>query len=168
MHDSDNFTAESLILSTSKYFNQHDSLSRKYQIQYLKDSVFTFIDNDIKWVDGSGLSRYNLITPKNIVQVLIQIRKESLEEIGSMNHVFNLFANGGSQGTLKNRFTDMEGYIFAKTGSLSNNNNISGYLVTKSNKILLFSIMVNHYMERTSLIQQQSDNLLRDFHLYYK
>ena len=49
------------------------------------------------------------------------------------------------QGSLRGYYESATGYIYAKTGSMSNNVSLSGYLITKKNKLLLFSIMINNY-----------------------
>jgi len=51
----------------------------------------------------------------------------------------------GRDGTLQNRFkgTLLEGKLFAKTGSLNASRAVSGYLVTRSGKTLIFSALAN-------------------------
>ncbi|MEM1654313.1 MAG: D-alanyl-D-alanine carboxypeptidase [Thermoplasmata archaeon] len=83
--------------------------------------------NGFKIYDGSGLSYYNIIKPKTIVKVLdllkdVKIFKDSLP-IGSID------------GTLKNRLSPR---VIAKTGTLHNVQNLSGYLDDEP-----FSIMLN-------------------------
>jgi hypothetical protein len=71
LHDSDNLIAEQLLLMISKKIT--DSLKTEAGITALENSVFHDISKDIKWVDGSGLSRYNLLSPWAILFVLKKI-----------------------------------------------------------------------------------------------
>lgn len=50
---------------------------------------------------------------------------------------------------------------------ISNNYNISGYLFTKSGKILLFSFMNNNYIGKTAPIRNEIERILIDIYLYY-
>ena len=104
-----------------------------------------------RWVDGSGLSRYNLFTPESFVHILTKMYKEQPRE-----RLFNLFPVGGVSGTLTNWFEGSnKPYIYAKSGSLGNNYSLSGYLLTKSGKTLVFSFMNNHYKESTAEIKKR-------------
>lgn len=167
LQDSDNFLAESVLMMTSYNLNQNDSISTSLQIKNISKNELSDLSQQPRWVDGSGLSRYNLFTPQSMVEVLIKIRSKALEKDGSMKRVFELLPTGGKTGTLKNRFTEYPEFIYAKTGTLSNNHNLSGYIVTKSGKLLIFSYMNNHYMYKTSTIQKQTDTILKDFYLHY-
>jgi serine-type D-Ala-D-Ala carboxypeptidase/endopeptidase (penicillin-binding protein 4) len=51
----------------------------------------------------------------------------------------------GGQGTLKGYYENAVGSIYAKTGSMSNNVSLSGYLFTKKNKMLIFSVQINSF-----------------------
>ena len=68
----------------------------------------------------------------------------------------------GGQGTLKNYYLIDSGYIFAKTGTLSNTCSISGYLITKKNKLLIFSILNNNYISNTTPVKRAVEKFLHN------
>ena len=140
---SDNFIAEQLMIQVG--FEKSGIYSVDKGIAYALDNYLKDIPQKPRWVDGSGLSRYNLFTPESIVYLLkkmyLEIPKEKL---------FAYFPSGGVSGTLKNSFKSEKPFIFAKSGTLSNNYNLSGYLVTKKGTVLLFSYMNNHYPDSSS------------------
>ena len=83
-------------------------------------SLTLFLKTDFKnlpqkprWVDGSGLSRYNLFSPRDFVFIL-----EKMKNDFGMERIKNIFPTG-NDGTLTNYYRAEKGYIFAKTGSLS-------------------------------------------------
>jgi len=143
LHVSDNFIAEQLMLQVG---NKVDSTySVKKAISYSLDNYMKDIPQKPRWVDGSGLSRYNLFTPESFVYLLKKMYREIPKE-----KLFDYFPAGGKSGTLEKYFANNKPYIFAKTGTLSNNFNLSGYLVTKKGTVLIFSYMNNHYKGRAS------------------
>jgi D-alanyl-D-alanine carboxypeptidase/D-alanyl-D-alanine-endopeptidase (penicillin-binding protein 4) len=97
------------------------------------------------WVDGSGVSRYNMFTPRSLVAVLKEIYITS-----SWDQIKTLFPSGGISGTLKSYNVNQ---VYGKTGTLRHNHNLSGYLITKRGKTLVFSVMVNHFTSPTSEIR---------------
>lgn len=111
--------------------------------------------NEFVWVDGSGLSRYNLIAPIDQVRLL----KKASDEFG-IARLTNILAVGGVSGTLKNWYAGDEPYIFAKSGTLSNNHNLSGFLKTRSGKWLIFSFMNNHYTVSNDDVRAEMQTLL--------
>lgn len=155
MVDSDNFLAEQLMLLAASQIT--DTLSFGTARDRMLEGPLGDLEHPPRWVDGSGLSRYNLFTPQWLVGVLHKMyRKYPREEL------FYLFPEGGISGTLSNWYGDPAGpYVFAKSGTLGNNYNLSGYLRTDSGKILIFSYMNNHFRSPTEDIRQQIEQTLQ-------
>jgi len=94
---------------------------------------------DVAARDASGRSAYNLVTPRALVQVLQFMRAR--EDADSFR---SAMAEPGEIGSsLENRLHDLQGRIFAKTGSISNVNSLSGYLVQEDGREVIFSILSN-------------------------
>lgn len=150
MKPSDNFLAEQLLILAAWQNGYNDT---KAFIEYARN-VWLADLNEMVWVDGSGLSRYNLITPVDQVRLL----RKCYEEFG-WDTVTPLLATGG-EGTLKDLYVADEPFIYAKTGTLSNNHNLSGFLITKSGKRLIFSLMNNHYTRPTGDVKKAMEDFL--------
>ncbi|MFS4416903.1 D-alanyl-D-alanine carboxypeptidase [Maribacter sp. 2307ULW6-5] len=149
MQDSDNFIAEQLLLLAASVWT--DTLQSGLARTRVLDGPLGDLPQMPRWVDGSGLSRYNLFTPQSMVHVLDKLLKEVPRE-----RLFRIFPAGGVSGTLKDGYASKDGpYIFAKSGSLGNNYCLSGYLMTRSGKTLLFSFMNNHYRKPTAQVKER-------------
>lgn len=137
---SDNFIAEQILLMVADKVS--DTLKTSIAIDFMQDHLLASLPDKPIWRDGSGLSRYNLFTPRTMVRLLEKIKNKVPYE-----KLFTLLPNGGKTGTLKSYYAGENGepYIFAKTGTLSNNHSLSGFLKTKSGKILIFSFMNSNY-----------------------
>tara|TARA_R100001369_G_scaffold21881_6_gene39825 strand:+ start:35875 stop:37230 length:1356 start_codon:yes stop_codon:yes gene_type:complete len=160
LHESDNFIAEQLLLLISEKIS--DTLNSNIAIDHIQKTYFKDLPDKINWVDGSGLSRYNLITPRTLITILEKISKEIPQE-----KVFALLPSGGKTGNLKNWYINEETYVFAKTGSLRNNHNLSGFLKTRSGKVLIFSFMNNNYVIPSSEIKKSMEKILLEFYNSY-
>ena len=139
-----------------------DSLKPEIAIDYITENFLVDLMDKPRWVDGSGLSRYNLFTPRSIVQVWQKIYQRVPRE-----RLFALLAAGGRSGTIKNWYSADAPYIFGKTGSLSNNHSLSGYLVTKSGKTLVFSFMNNNYTISINEIRRNMETILKTIYEKY-
>ncbi|MBL7761932.1 MAG: D-alanyl-D-alanine carboxypeptidase [Chitinophagaceae bacterium] len=137
MYNSDNFFAEqSLLMVSKKLLNE---MTDSKIIDTLLKTDFKDLPQKPNWADGSGLSRYNLFTPQDFVFILNKMK----DEFG-MKRVQTIFPTGNT-GTLEGRYKNESGYIFAKTGTLSGVVSLSGFLYTKKNKLLIFSVLVNNH-----------------------
>ncbi|MDF4204426.1 D-alanyl-D-alanine carboxypeptidase [Maribacter sp. SA7] len=155
MHESDNFIAEQLLLLAGSELK--DTLNSELIRTHILKNELKDLKQTPRWVDGSGLSRYNLFTPQNMVSVLDKLHNQIPKE-----RLFAIFPTGGVSGTLKNRFAgDGQPYIYAKSGSLSNNYCLSGYLLTTSGKTLIFSFMNNHYRKSTREERSRMEQMLK-------
>lgn len=98
------------------------------------------------FADGSGMSSYNRITPRATVGLLGWIARQpwGMAWRGTL-------PIAGRDGTLQSRFkgTILEGKLFAKTGSLNAARALSGYLVTRSGRTLIFSALANDMPDGT-------------------
>ncbi len=89
---------------------------------------------------GSGMSVYNRISPRAMVQLLAFAAEQDWFEAWLADQPI-----GGVDGSLERRFigTPLEGKIFAKTGTLNGANALSGVMIAASGRELLFSIIAN-------------------------
>ncbi|WP_317169044.1 D-alanyl-D-alanine carboxypeptidase/D-alanyl-D-alanine-endopeptidase [Poritiphilus flavus] len=154
MHLSDNFLAEQLLILSSSTLS--DTLSSAKARNHVMDGFLVDLKQPPRWVDGSGLSRYNLFTPESMVYVLNRLYHEVPRE-----RLLHFFPAGGISGTLKEWYPGVQGpYVFAKTGTLGNNHCLSGYLITKSGKTLIFSFMNNHFRLSNGEIKHRMQKVL--------
>jgi D-alanyl-D-alanine carboxypeptidase/D-alanyl-D-alanine-endopeptidase (penicillin-binding protein 4) len=96
--------------------------------------------------DGSGLSRYNYLTPATIAAVLTREYKSELNRAAFMATL--PIAGKEGEGTMATRMrrTRAEGNAIAKTGSISNVRSLSGYVRTRDGEMLVFSIIANDFV----------------------
>ena len=88
--------------------------------------------------DGSGLSRLDLVTPETNARFLLTLSKTNVGPVfrGSL-------PIAGRDGTLAGRLKSLADGVSAKTGSLTYDNSLSGYLTTSKGELFAFSIMCN-------------------------
>lgn len=152
MHNSDNFFAEQTLLMAS---NEH--------LGFMNDAAIidTILKKDLAdipqkpgWVDGSGLSRYNLFTPQSFVYLLNKMKNEfGLERL-------KIILPTGGTGTLKNYYVTDSSFIYAKTGTLSGCIALSGYLITRKSKLLIFSVLTNNFKGRATAVRRAVEKFI--------
>jgi D-alanyl-D-alanine carboxypeptidase/D-alanyl-D-alanine-endopeptidase (penicillin-binding protein 4) len=160
MQESDNFIAEQLLLACAGVVA--DSLRPEAAIRYAKEKLLTDLPDEPRWVDGSGLSRYNLMTPRSIVRLWEKLYQEI-----PTSRLFPLLATGGKNGTLHSFFKAEKPYVFGKTGSLSNNHSLSGFLITRKQRILIFSIMCNNFVKPNRQLRLRMEQIIKLIHENY-
>jgi D-alanyl-D-alanine carboxypeptidase/D-alanyl-D-alanine-endopeptidase (penicillin-binding protein 4) len=108
-------------------------------------------------VDGSGLSRHNLVSPEALVQTL-KVMAQSPEAEAYQTSL----PIAGISGTLQNRFqqTQAQGILQAKTGTLRGVAALSGYLNSPDFLPLVFSILVNGSDQSGSQLRQAIDEMV--------
>ena len=92
-------------------------------------------------MDGSGISRGNLVTVEATVQLLRRMSQSPHAQVFR-----DALPLAGVDGTLRQRMkgTTAANNVRAKTGLLSNSSTLSGYVTSASGERLAFSLMVNN------------------------
>lgn len=157
--ESDNLSAE-LTLRAMGAFREGTPATAEKGLAYV-DSLIVASGRDPKdyrFADGSGLSRYNLITADLTTQVLRAMYNGD-------RRTFETFKGSlpvaGEDGTLKRRMrgTSAEGRVFAKTGTMSGVSALSGYVETIGGRQLAFSIMVQRYVGSSRYAKRFEDDV---------
>ena len=109
------------------------------------------------YVDGSGLTRYDYISPQILVKILEGMYHSDLREVW-----MNALPVSGVDGTLRNRMkgTAAEGKVLAKTGTISNVRALSGYTKTASGENIVFSFLVNGHLLSSKDTERITDSIL--------
>ncbi|MBA2306921.1 D-alanyl-D-alanine carboxypeptidase/D-alanyl-D-alanine-endopeptidase [Candidatus Dependentiae bacterium] len=139
MKDSDNLYADCLLkklgAQTSKTpGNWHNGRCA------LQEFLHTRLDiplEQTRIADGSGLSRYNLLSPHHLIKLLVWAHDRPY-----FNQFLETLSVAGVDGKLINRMTAIPGKVKAKTGTLNGISALSGYLETKEGTVA-FSILSN-------------------------
>lgn len=105
--------------------------------------------------DGSGLSRYNYITPGTVVDVLLHLYKDPRHREAFLSTL----PIAGKDGTIATRMRGgrAEGNAIAKTGSISNARSLSGFVKSRDGETIVFSILANDFVIPSSTITKMAD-----------
>lgn len=100
--------------------------------------------------DGSGLSRYNFLTADMLVKILRQMARDPRHK-AAFEATLPI---AGKDGTLERRMkgTRAENNVHAKTGTISNVRSLSGYVRTRDNELIGFSVIANNFKARAATI----------------
>ena len=108
--------------------------------------------------DGSGLSRYNLVTPETLVAILTHVDRDE-----RLRRPFEAaLPIAGRDGTLAGRMqgTAAEGNARAKTGAMTSVRAISGYVQTADGEPVVFSIIANNFETTPDVITRTEDAII--------
>jgi len=120
--------------------------------------------DDFVFYDGSGLSGYDLVTPRAVAKLLSFAAHDP--KTGAPQPWFADWKAslpvGGVDGTLADRFTapPLKGHVFAKTGTHSEGRALSGYLECASGQTVIFSILVDHQLPGDSADRDAMDKIV--------
>ncbi len=158
---SDNFLAEQLLLLCSTRVGFHDSLSGPRVIrQLLKNDLKTLPDPPV-WVDGSGLSRLNLLTPRDMTALLLRLHQRVGEK-----RLLSLLAAGGGKGTLHYRYYEAgppkTTWLWGKTGTLTHTCNLAGFVRCKSGRLLAVTFFNNNIYGDDMATRNKMELVLRE------
>jgi serine-type D-Ala-D-Ala carboxypeptidase/endopeptidase (penicillin-binding protein 4) len=105
--------------------------------------------------DGSGLSRYNYLSAEMITEVLERMFKDDRHR-ESFVATLPIAGRDGTMAT-RMRHTRAEGNAVAKTGSIANTRSLSGFVRTRDNEMLVFSILANDFVIPADMVNWIAD-----------
>jgi D-alanyl-D-alanine carboxypeptidase/D-alanyl-D-alanine-endopeptidase (penicillin-binding protein 4) len=141
---SDNFYAEVLLKTMGVVKKGEGSFAAGAEAigEFMKQAD---LPAQYRQVDGSGLSRLNLITPEQMVRLLRYVHNQSYRDVLTAS-----LPEAGVDGTLEERLMEdslVEGNLRAKTGTMDGVHSLSGYVTAKNGDQLAFSILMNGVRE---------------------
>ncbi len=164
MKESQNLYAECFVKLLGSHFGKEGSFAEGQKIVKTTLLRFGLEEESYQYRDGSGLCRYNYISPHHLIKILR----------GMYYHRYGTYYRdslpiAGVDGTIDYRMkgTVAQGNIHAKTGTLSNVRCLSGYARSQDDEPLAFSIMANNYICNVNVIMDLQDQicmLLSSYH----
>lgn len=162
LQKSNNMVAETVFkLAGGKYVNNTGSINsalgmlaefcKKYDLPY----------ENIKIVDGSGVSKNNLMTSNFMTQFLFDETKSENYEYFKASMAYP------GVGTLANRMIYFGDNLQAKTGTLSNVSAMAGYIKTRRGNQYAFDIMINDPKTTSDKKKMAEEIILRSIYLDY-
>ncbi len=156
--ESDNLSAE-LILKTMGAEKKNPPGTSRKGITVINEYLHEIGQDSSRFrlADGSGVSRYNLVSP----ELLVAILKDMYHDSKVQAEFKSSLPIAALDGTLKKRMKDSPaaGNLRAKTGSLSDVSTLSGYATSADGENLAFSLMMIHFNVPTSYIRMVQDKI---------
>ena len=158
MNESDNLTAELFIKSIGAL----DTLPGTWKTGL--DSVKSFLakevlidTSNIRLADGSGVSRYNLTSSAQLIDLLKWMYKSDYKN----DFIYTLPGGGWPKSTLEKRLISEAGLVRAKTGGLSGARNLAGYITSEKYGDVAFAILMNGYIGSSSKYTRLQNQIVK-------
>jgi D-alanyl-D-alanine carboxypeptidase/D-alanyl-D-alanine-endopeptidase (penicillin-binding protein 4) len=111
-------------------------------------------------VDGSGLSAYDRITPRDLVLVLRHDWDGPYHDV-----VLDALPIAGVRGTLKSSYAGPAAarHVFAKTGTVSHASTLAGYIATAKHGAVIFAFQVDDWVGDAADLRDVRGRVLAQF-----
>lgn len=159
--NSNNMVAETVYkLAGGKYTNDVGTVesANKMFLDYCEQNGLDA--SDIRIVDGSGVSKNNIMTSDFMTNYLVKLASRE-----DFDDIYSVMASP-SEGTLLNRMLYLKDNLKAKTGTLSDVSAIAGYLKTKCGNLVAFDIMINDHKMKNSAKKILEEEIIKTIYLY--
>ncbi len=153
MQESDNFITDYFIAQFAHDHETKDWLRAGDLLKQYINQLYSVNLEKATIVDGSGLSRYNLLSVNNFDDLLSFIYQSEYK-----NDVLELLAKPKEMGTLKDRGKDLK--LFAKTGTMTGISSIVGYVFDEKNIPYSFVIVTNNYTGSSKKYKTMEENII--------
>jgi serine-type D-Ala-D-Ala carboxypeptidase/endopeptidase (penicillin-binding protein 4) len=163
LEPSQNWMTEQLVRALGELHGEEGSWEEGFGVIARQLEQELGVDSlDVHFRDGSGLAGYNLITPRALTRILAQARARPWGQ----EYRAAMATPGSAEGTLTNRLHDLRGRVFAKTGSITHVNTLSGYLETVDGRELIFVVLTNAGNQPAGRIRAGIDDVVRAMALH--
>jgi len=151
---SNNLGAEALLKTIGAEVGGEGSFVRGIEEIKLRLQRYGISSQDITIVDGSGLSRFDLCTPRQLSTLLSAMFRSPVAAAFRAS-----LAEPGEPGTLQRRMRDTraEHVVRAKTGTMNGVSTLAGYVITRDGEPLAFAIMINNFLAPLAMAQNMQD-----------
>lgn len=159
LKNSDNKNAETIFkVGASKKYNSTgtNQLSKK-----MFDEFYKSIDVDTSSIivaDGSGVSRNNLVTADFMSSALLQLY--FLPDFGK----YKEYIAQPGEGTFSNRLLDLRGFLWLKTGSISNISALTGYVKNKKNDEYTVAILIQNFSKSQKDVKEFENKIINEIY----
>lgn len=159
LKNSNNLVAETLFKAAgAKFVNNTGSFENSEKMLNAYFDKIGLSHNDIRIVDGSGVSKNNMITADFMSEFLLKM---------SSNDDFKKLLPTPGEGTLATRMLYFKDNLYAKTGTHCTESALAGYITSRSGKTYVFDIMINDPKSKSSDKKSLEEYILRDIYANY-
>ena len=158
MNESDNLTAELFIKTIGRHnITQGNWKSGLDSVKSLLASSALIDTSQMRIADGSGVSRYNLTSAKQLTTFLGWVYESQYKN----DFISTLPGGGKRNGTLERRLKTEGNYVKAKTGGLSGVSNLSGYVFSPRYGPVAFSLLMSGYRGSSQPYRNLQDAIIK-------
>lgn len=162
LKNSNNLSAETLFKVAGGHFVKNTGAIKNSVLMFNEYCKKNKLNNEhIKIVDGSGVSKNNLMTANFMTDFLILQTKRA-----DFDNYIKYYPTAG-EGTLKNRMLYFKDVIYAKTGTLSDTSSICGYIKTRNGNLVAFDIMIQDAKSSSSDKKATEEQIIRAIYNKY-
>lgn len=157
--DSNNVYTESLTKTLGFVYAGEGSFQQGTQaIQKILSTHYSQNYSKLSLSDGSGQSRYNLLSPYLLMSLLNDIYHDPL-----FLTFYNALSINGKSGTLIDRMKEksIAGKFVAKTGTATGTSALSGYFTAQDSNQYIFSILINNADKNYYALKSFEDKLCK-------
>lgn len=153
MKPSQNQIAETLLLTVGRELRGEGSPEAGAAVVDSLLRAWSLPAGELRMADGSGMSRYNLTSPRLLTGLLAHMDRSASREVWRAS-----LPVAGVDGTLENRMRDppLRETVIAKTGTLTGVRALSGYLTTAAGEPVAFSLLLDHHLRSSA----QADRMM--------